>query len=214
MTDQPAQAAASDASVPTIWNVANALTTLRVLMVPLLGWLLLSDGGHDTGYRLWAFLVFLVAILTDRIDGDLARKHNLVTKFGTLMDPIADKALTGMAFIGLSIIGQLWWWVTIAVLGREWFVTFLRFWVIRHGVIPVSRGGKIKTTAQAIALMGFILPLELLPDGLHLVGAVLWWVAVAVMVFAVAVTLGTGVDYVRAAMRVRRLGHRSGRPSP
>ena len=136
------------------WNLPNALTTLRIVLVPLFGWLLLVDDGQDATYRVWAFVVFTLAILTDRIDGEIARARNLVTDFGKLMDPIADKALTGMAFIGLSIIGELWWWVTIVVLAREWGITLMRFWIIKYGVMPASRGGKIKTTLQAVALCG------------------------------------------------------------
>src|SRR5580765_6347276 len=117
----------------TNWNLPNALTTLRILMVPIFGWLLLTDDGQDTTYRIWAFIVFTLAILTDRIDGDIARRRNMVTDFGKLMDPIADKALTGMAFVGLSIIGELWWWVTIVVLGRELGITLMRFWIIKYG---------------------------------------------------------------------------------
>jgi CDP-diacylglycerol--glycerol-3-phosphate 3-phosphatidyltransferase len=188
------------------WNLPNALTTLRILLVPVFGWLLLSDGGEDTGLRVWAFVVFVIAILTDKIDGELARRRNLITDFGKLMDPIADKALTGMAFIGLSIIGELWWWVTILVLGREVGITLMRFWVIRYGVMPASRGGKIKTTLQAVALSAFILPLRDLDGAWASVGDVLWWLAVIVMAAAVVVTLVTGADYVRDAIRLRREG--------
>ncbi len=195
-----------DAPKPTNWNIPNGLTALRILLVPLLGWLLLADGGNDVGFRIWAFAVFLTAILTDKIDGEIARKRNLVTEFGKLMDPIADKALTGMAFVGLSIIGELWWWVTILVLSREWGITFLRFWVIRYGVMPASRGGKIKTTVQAVALCGFILPLLQLEGALGDIGQVLWWAAVVIMAAAVAVTVLTGLDYVREAIKLRREG--------
>ncbi|MDX6367453.1 MAG: CDP-diacylglycerol---glycerol-3-phosphate 3-phosphatidyltransferase [Nocardioidaceae bacterium] len=191
---------------PSNWNLPNGLTTLRIVLVPLFGWVLLMDGGQSSGLRIWAFVVFLVAILTDRIDGDIARRRNLVTDFGKLMDPIADKALTGMAFVGLSIIGELWWWVTIAVLGREWGVTLLRFWVIRYGVMPASRGGKLKTTLQAVALCGLILPLRELHGGWRPIGQGLWWVAVVLMVAAVVTTLVTGVEYVRDAVRLRREG--------
>ncbi len=150
--------------------------------------------------------MFTAAILTDRIDGDLARSRNLVTDFGKLMDPIADKALTGMAFVGLSIIGDLWWWVTILVLGREWGITLLRFWVIRYGVMPASRGGKIKTALQAVALCGLILPLRA-PDGVWgMIGEGLWWVAVILMVAAVVITVATGLEYVRDAVKLRRQG--------
>ena len=196
------------------WNVPNALTMLRILLVPLFGWLLLVDGGEDQSMRVWAFVVFVIAIATDKIDGDLARKHNIVTDFGKLMDPIADKALTGMAFIGLSIIGELWWWVTIVVLGREWSITLLRFWIIKYGVMPASRGGKIKTTLQAIALCGFILPLKMLEGTFETAGEVLWWGAAVVMAAAVVVTVVTGVDYVKQALEIRRAGQAAERGKP
>ena len=191
---------------PSNWNLPNGLTALRILLVPVFGWLLLYDGGEDIGYRLWAFAVFLVAILTDRIDGDIARRRNLVTDFGKLMDPIADKTLTGMAFVGLSVLGELWWWVTIVVLGREWGITLMRFWVIRYGVMPASRGGKIKTTLQAVALCAFILPLLQFDGVVGDIGEVLWWAAAVIMAAAVAVTFLTGLDYVREALKLRREG--------
>ena len=191
---------------PSNWNLPNALTTLRILLFPLFGWVLLMDDGRDVRLRVWAFVVFTVAILTDRIDGDIARRRNLVTDFGKLMDPIADKALTGMAFVGLSIIGELWWWVTLVVLGREWGITLLRVWVIRYGVMPASRGGKIKTALQAVALSGLILPFRELDGTFGVIGDGLWWVAVVVMGGAVLVTVATGLDYVREALRLRREG--------
>ncbi|MBA2773201.1 MAG: CDP-diacylglycerol--glycerol-3-phosphate 3-phosphatidyltransferase [Nocardioidaceae bacterium] len=200
--DTPGAGATADP--PTNWNLPNALTALRILLVPLFGWLLLHDGGQDTGYRIWAFVVFLGAILTDKIDGDIARKRNLVTEFGKLMDPIADKALTGMAFVGLSIVGELWWWVTILVLGREWGITLMRFWVIKYGVMPASRGGKIKTTLQFLALCGLVLPLRHFTGVVGDIADVLWWAALLVMAAAVAFTIVTGVDYVREALRLRR----------
>jgi len=196
--------AGATADPPTNWNLPNALTALRILLVPLFGWLLLHDGGHDTAYRIWAFVVFLGAILTDKIDGEIARKRNLVTEFGKLMDPIADKALTGMALVGLSIIGELWWWVTILVLGREWGITLMRFWVIKYGVMPASRGGKIKTTLQAVALCGLVLPLRDFTGVVGDIADVLWWAALVVMAAAVAFTIVTGIDYVREALRLRR----------
>jgi CDP-diacylglycerol--glycerol-3-phosphate 3-phosphatidyltransferase len=195
---------------PSLWNLPNGLTVLRILLVPVLGWLLLHDGGADNAVRVWAFAVFFVAILTDRYDGDIARRRNLVTDFGKIMDPIADKALTGMAFIGLSLIDELWWWVTIVVLFREALITALRFWVIRIGVIAASQGGKLKTTLQAFALMGFILPFRQLPGSWHSVGLVLWWAAVVVMAAAVVVTVATGVDYVRRALALHRVGRVAG----
>ncbi len=191
---------------PSNWNLPNALTFLRILLVPLLGWLLLHDGGNDLSYRLWAFAVFTAAIVTDRIDGDIARRRNLVTDFGKLMDPIADKAITGMAFIGLSMIGELWWWVTIVVLGREWLITLVRFLVIRYGVMAASRGGKIKTVLQAVALSALIVPLQDFTGGMEPIGEALWWMAMGVMFAAVVVTVVTGFDYLREAVRVRRAG--------
>lgn len=195
-----------DAATPSNWNLPNALTTLRIVLVPLFAWLLLHDDGQDTGYRWWAAAVFIVAIATDRIDGDIARRRNLVTDFGKLMDPIADKALTGMAFVGLSVIGELWWWVTIVVLGREWGITVLRFWIIKYGVMAASRGGKIKTFLQGVALSGMLMPFRDLTGGWDWIGEALWWISVAFMAAAVAITLLTGLDYVREALRVRREG--------
>jgi CDP-diacylglycerol--glycerol-3-phosphate 3-phosphatidyltransferase len=191
---------------PSNWNLANGLTTLRIILVPLFAWLLLRGGGDDYASRWWAAGVFTAAILTDRIDGELARRRNVVTDFGKVMDPIADKALTGMAFVGLSVIGELWWWVTIVVLGREWGITLLRFWVIKYGVIPASRGGKIKTALQGLALCGLILPLHLLSGAWRTLGNVLWWVSAGLLAAAVVITLVTGLDYAREATRVRRAG--------
>ncbi len=147
--------------------------------------------------------VFLVAILTDSLDGHLARKHNLITRFGKLADPIADKALTGMAFIGLSVLELLPWWVTVVILVREVGVTLLRFWVIRHGVIAASRGGKAKTVLQSVAIVAYILPLS----GVAASGR--WWVMAA----AVVVTVVTGFDYVYRALVLRRAGAQAATPS-
>ena len=189
---------------PSPWNIANALTVLRVLMVPVYAWLLLADGGSNPALRFWAAGVFVLATLTDRIDGEIARRRGLITDFGKVADPIADKALMGMAFVGLSLLGELPWWVTVLVLAREWGVTLLRFFVIRHGVMPAGRGGKLKTVLQSVTLTLFSLPLWVLPlSGL--------WTAVAwvTMVLAVAVTLVTGVDYVMKALRLRRTSERA-----
>jgi CDP-diacylglycerol--glycerol-3-phosphate 3-phosphatidyltransferase len=181
-----------------VLNVANALTVLRLLLVPVFAAALLHEDGTDTGWRIGAWAVFAVASVTDRVDGQLARSRGLVTEFGKLADPIADKALTGTALVGLSSLGLLWWWVTVVILAREIGVTLLRFWVIRHGVIPASRGGKLKTLVQAVAIGLYVLPLS---D----VGAVL---AACVMAAAVVLTLVTGVDYVVRAVTLRRAGLR------
>lgn len=176
------------------WNLPNALTVVRLLLVPLFAWLLLTDNGTNDTMRLWAALVFAVASATDLLDGYLARKNNLVTNFGKIADPIADKLLTGMALVGLSIIGRLPWWITVVILVREIGVTLLRFWVIRHGVIPASRGGKLKTLLQMFALFVYILPIT---------G---FWFTIAeiVMYAAVIVTVVTGIDYIVKAVRLRR----------
>jgi CDP-diacylglycerol---glycerol-3-phosphate 3-phosphatidyltransferase len=149
------------------------------------------------GWRFLTAVIFTVAILTDTLDGYLARKHNIITRFGKLADPIADKALTGMAFIGLSIIDELPWWVTVTILVREWGITALRFVVLRYGVMAAGHGGKIKTVTQAIAVILYLLPL---PDRAHIV-------AVIVMAVAWVITMVTGLDYIREALRLRRRAH-------
>jgi len=183
------------------WNVPNALTAFRLVLVPLFAIVLLSHP-HDTGWRILSTVIFVLAIFTDFLDGRIARKYHIITTFGKLADPIADKALTGMAFIGLSIIGELWWWVTIVILVREWGITLLRFVVLRYGVMAARKGGKIKTVLQAVALGLLLLPLPhwLLPLG---------WV---VMAAAFVVTVVTGVDYVLEANRMRRAALRGGAP--
>jgi len=181
------------------WNIANALTLLRIALVPVFAWFLLHDGGQLTSYRLLAAAVFVVATATDRIDGDIARARGEVTDFGKVSDPIADKLLMGMALIGLSIIDLLPWWVTVVVLIRELGVTALRFVVIRHGVISASRGGKLKTALQAVAILLYILPLS---SSWHVL-------AVAIMALAVIVTLVTGVDYVLRAHTLRKTSPRA-----
>jgi CDP-diacylglycerol---glycerol-3-phosphate 3-phosphatidyltransferase len=191
--------AAGAIAAPSAWNIANALTVLRIMLVPLFGWLLLAGDGQDPTLRYWAAGAFAVAMVTDRIDGDLARRHGLVTDFGKVADPIADKALIGMAMVGLSILGEIPWWVTILVLVREWGVTALRFFVMSHGVIPASRGGKLKTALQGLALLLYILPLWTF-------WAAGFWqgLAWAVLLVAVVVTVVTGFDYVRRALALRR----------
>jgi len=178
----------------SVWNLPNALTVVRLLLVPVFGWLLLRDNGDDTASRIAAAAVFVVAALTDLADGAIARSHNMVTTFGKVADPIADKALTAMALIGLSYLGELPWWITIVILAREIGVTVLRFWVIRHGVIPASRGGKAKTLLQNIAILGYVLPFT---GWLHTVAE---WLMYA----AVVVTIVTGLDYVARAVSLRR----------
>lgn len=177
-------------------NPANALTVVRLALVPVFLLALFAEHGHDPKTRIAAFVIFTVAIVTDRLDGALARNYGMVTDFGTLADPIADKALIGAALIGLSMLGDLWWWVTVLVLAREIGITVLRFAVLHRGVIPASRGGKLKTLVQAVGIGLLILPLS----GPWLVTA---WVVMAV---AVVLTVLTGVDYVLAAVADLRRG--------
>jgi len=181
-------------SAVSAWNIANGLTVLRLLLVPVFAVVLFHGSGHDTAWRIWAWGVFAIASMTDRLDGELARKRGLVTEFGKLADPIADKALIGTALVGLSVLDDLAWWVTVVMLVREVGVTLLRFWVIRHGVIAASRGGKVKTLLQAVAIGLYVLPLT---GWLHVVAAV-------VMGAAIVLALITGGDYVGRAVRLRR----------
>ncbi|MCD4535583.1 CDP-diacylglycerol--glycerol-3-phosphate 3-phosphatidyltransferase [Nocardioides sp. cx-169] len=188
------------------WNLPNALTTLRILMVPFFGWALLVDGGDSVLWRCVAYAIFLAAMITDKIDGDIARARNLVTDFGKIADPIADKAITGMAFIGLSIVGDIWWWVTMLVLLREWSVTLLRLSVLKHVVIAAAQSGKIKTVLQALALGGLILPLRQLDGALEVPGEVLFYLFEVLLAGAVAMTLWSGYEFFRDVRRARREG--------
>jgi CDP-diacylglycerol---glycerol-3-phosphate 3-phosphatidyltransferase len=174
---------------PGILNAANALTVLRLVLVPVFVVLLLGGG---TGGRIAAFAVFLIASVTDLLDGRIARQRGLITDFGKIADPIADKALTGAALVTLSALGELPWWVTAVILARELGVTALRFWVIRRGVIAASRGGKIKTLLQVLAIALYVLPG---PPGI---------VRAVVMGLALVVTVVTGADYAVRAVRLRR----------
>ena len=178
---------------PSRLNLPNALTVLRLVLVPVFAWLLLRDGGEDTSSRIWSAVVFLALSFTDLVDGEIARRRGQVTSFGKIADPIADKALTGTALVGLSYLGELPWWVTLVILFREVGVTILRFWVIRHGVIPASRGGKVKTAFQMAAIVGYLLPV---PESLVPV-------RIALMAVALVLTVVTGVDYLVRALRLR-----------
>ncbi|WP_442238980.1 CDP-diacylglycerol--glycerol-3-phosphate 3-phosphatidyltransferase [Rhodococcus sp. TAF43] len=188
----PADGVAPHAPVPLV-NIANILTVLRIVLVPVFLAALFADGGHSTGWRIAAASIFAVAAITDRIDGQLARKHGLVTDFGKMADPIADKALIGAALVGLSMLGDLSWWVTGIIAARELGITLMRFAVLRHGVIPAGRGGKLKTLVQAAAIGFYLVPL---PDGFAPFSA-------ALMGLAVVLTVATGLDYVVQAVRLR-----------
>ncbi|QXE34343.1 CDP-diacylglycerol--glycerol-3-phosphate 3-phosphatidyltransferase [Streptomyces sp. GMY02] len=180
----------------SVWNIANILTMVRLVLVPAFVLLLLQEGGYDPVWRAWAWAAFAVAMITDIFDGHLARTYNLVTDFGKIADPIADKAIMGSALICLSALGDLPWWVTGVILFRELGITLMRFWVIRHGVIPASRGGKMKTLAQGTAAGMYVLALT------GPLATLRFWV----MAVAVVLTVVTGLDYVRQAVVLRRQG--------
>lgn len=182
-------------SAPSQWNVPNVLTGIRMLLVPVFAWMLLTHP-HEMDWRIWTTVVFCIAIATDFVDGRVARKYNLVTNFGKLWDPIADKALTGMAFIGLSILGELSWWVTIIILVREWGITILRWGIMKYGVMAANRGGKLKTFIQSLALILYLLWLPHLPEPIR-------YLAYALMAAAFILTVVTGLDYLREASRMR-----------
>ncbi len=202
MSDRPVRMAA--AADPSVWNLPNALTVGRILLVPIVGGLLLADDGRNATTRWLALLAFTVAAVTDKIDGDLARSRGQVTNFGKIADPIADKTLLGMVFVALSLLALVPWWVTGLVLTREVGITVMRFVVIRHGVMPAGRGGKLKTMIQALALGMLILPAWVLP----IAGA--WETAAyAVLALAVVLTVVTGLDYLHQAHRLRRTSPRA-----
>ena len=201
---------APDGAVPSeqapLLNIANVLTVLRLLLVPVFIWLSLLPGDRA---RLAAVVVFVVAAFTDRLDGQLARSWGLVTSFGKIADPIADKALTLSAFVLLSINQRLWWWVTILIVVRELGITVMRFFMLRRAVMAASRGGKLKTTLQMVGLVGLLTPwsMLLLPAG---PAAFLTKAAYVIVAAALIVTVVTGLDYVREAMRLSRQSGRSG----
>ena len=180
----------------SLWNIANILTMARLLLVPGFVLLMVAEGGHDPVWRSFAWAAFTIAMITDLFDGELARRHNLVTDFGKIADPIADKAIMGSALVCLSVLSDLPWWVTGVILLRELGITLMRFWVIKHGVIPASRGGKLKTLAQGVGVGMYVLALT------GPLATLRWWV----MAVAVVLTVATGLDYVRQAVRLRRAG--------
>ncbi len=179
-------------------NVANIITVVRIFLAPVFIWLLLADNSELGLLRYFAAGLFILAIVTDSVDGLLARRQNLITDFGKLLDPIADKILIGGALVSLSILGELWWWVTIVILVREFGITVFRLIIVRDRVIPASRGGKLKTIVQAIAISFYLVPVWLLlGDWMH-------WFNAVLMAVAVALTLSTGIEYLVNAVRHSR----------
>lgn len=184
---------------PASWgNIANIITVIRILLAPVFIWLLLADGGRDGWLRWVAATLFVVAILTDSVDGILARDRNLVTDAGKILDPIADKVLVGGALVALSILGEVWWWVTIVILVREVGITVYRLLVIRNRVVAADLLGKIKTWAQSIAVSLALLPLDRLLGGWYA------WLVGILLGVALVLTVVSGASYLRAAYRAGR----------
>jgi len=179
-------------------NLANIITVVRILLAPLFVVLLVLDGGADGPLRIAAAALFIVAIATDGVDGMLARRRNLVTDLGILLDPIADKLLTGAALVMLAVLAELPWWVVVVILVREWGITLYRFMVLRDRVVPASRGGKLKTVVQAVAISFALVPFwQWFGEWIHVVNTVL-------MSAAVVLTVVTGIDYLVQAWRLNR----------
>jgi len=184
-------------------QLPNAITIVRILCAPVFLWLLLADAGTDGPARWWAAALFIVAIASDGIDGHIARKNNIVTDLGKLLDPIADKVLTGCAFVGLSILAELPWWVTVIVLIREIGITVYRLVVAGSHVLAAAWMGKLKTGAQAVARSLALLPLwTVVGEWIHVVNAI-------VMTIAVVLTVASGLDYVATEARAARAARRS-----
>ena len=182
------------------WNLPNALTVVRIVMVPFFVVALIAGGGYGadrSGARWAALALFVAAMITDWADGYLARSRQLITSFGKIADPIADKLLTGAAFITLSWLGELWWWVTAVILVREWGITVMRLFVIKYGVMAASKGGKVKTVLQTVALVVMLVPLGLWGTAWLIPG----W---ALMAAVTAITVWTGLVYVRDARELRK----------
>ncbi|MGX5680672.1 CDP-diacylglycerol--glycerol-3-phosphate 3-phosphatidyltransferase [Schumannella luteola] len=179
-------------------NLANIITVARILLAPVFVWLLAADNGEHGVLRWVAAALFILAIATDGVDGSVARRRNLVTNVGIILDPIADKVLTGAALVMLSILGELWWWVTIVILVRELGITAFRFAVLRDRVIPASRGGKLKTVVQSVAISLFLVPLW------TVLGEWVLWLNWSVMGLALVLTVVTGLDYLWQAWRGNR----------
>ena len=181
------------------WNLPNAITVVRILLAPVFFWMLLADDGRDGWLRWAAAALFIIAIATDGIDGHIARSRGLVTDLGKILDPIADKLLTSGALVCLSILGELWWWVTIVIIVREVGITVWRLVELRRGnVVPASSGGKLKTVVQSVAISFFLVPLD------RIVGDWIFWVDWVLMAAALALTVWSGLLYVRDAIRIAR----------
>lgn len=189
----------------TTWTPANIVTMARIALVPVFGWALAMAADDAVGWRLAATGLFVLAALTDRLDGYLARSRGQITPLGIVLDPIADKLLIGTALVLLSAQDRIAWWVTVVILAREIGITLWRFALLRSEIIPASRGGKLKTVVQAVAIGLWLLPLSHLPVWVSVVAEITVWLAVVV-------TVVTAVDYLARGMRARS-AHRETAPA-
>jgi CDP-diacylglycerol--glycerol-3-phosphate 3-phosphatidyltransferase len=174
-------------------NLPNFLTIARILALPFCAWALFKNGGNDPDWQIIAWVMFFVVGMTDVLDGRIARSRNQISAFGTLLDPIADKAFIATALIGLSILDKMPWWVTIVILVREVGVTILRFAVLKRGIIAASKGGKIKSLIQNFSVGFYILPL---PEYLFLPRDILLGVAIVL-------TITSGYQYLRDIIKAK-----------
>lgn len=190
----PHEVSAGQRRTPSVYNVANALTLVRLALIPAFIWVVVESRFTSSGLLMIAAGVFMLASATDFVDGWLARRRGLITEFGKVADPIADKLLIGTALILLSSWGQLSWWITAIILFREIGVTLLRFWVIRFGIIAASHGGKIKTVLQIAGIFWYLWPF---PDQVAAAGP--WLMGAAVLA-----TVVTGGEYVIQVISLRK----------
>ncbi|SEB87902.1 CDP-diacylglycerol--glycerol-3-phosphate 3-phosphatidyltransferase [Microbacterium hydrocarbonoxydans] len=183
-------------------QLPNAITIARIPLAVVFFVLLLLGGTFglaDIAVRWIAAILFIVAISTDWVDGYLARRYDIVSDFGKLWDPIADKLLTGAGFIGLAVLGELQWWIVVVILIREWGITVHRLMVAKEHVVAAAWMGKIKTAVQGVALSWALLPLYVL------IGVEAWvLVTVVLMIVVLILTVASGIDYIVAQVRGAR----------
>ena len=183
-------------------QLPNAITIARIPLAIVFFVLLLLGGAYgldDLVIRWVAGVLFVVAISTDWVDGYLARKYDIVSDFGKLWDPIADKLLTGAGFVGLAILAEWPWWVVIVILIREWGITVHRFIVAGNHIVAAAWMGKLKTAFQGVALGWWLLPL-------HQWIGMDWWtgIGIVLMYATLVLTVASGVDYVISQVRGSR----------
>ena len=171
----------------------NFITVMRLAFVPVGAYTLFKNGGDDTTWQYISWCVFFVLGMSDVLDGKLARSRGSITEFGKFLDPVADKFMIGTAMVSLSILNRMPWWITIVILTREVAITIFRLAVIKRGVIPANRGGKVKAMTQGFGVGFYVLPLN----------ENLYWFRDGFMYIAVALTIITGAYYVKSALTTK-----------